>query len=137
MARLAFSVLVLAPLLAAAIPQIPIELYSPLIPQKLLATSQKFTATNTTYPQWTTITPSDGKWVFFKTDTWTSGFFPASLILMYERGQLCGDGSLVSQQDAATSLNQGRTWSVPLTSLETTNNVKHDVGCVIAIRARN
>lgn len=130
MARLPFTVLVLAPLLAAAIPKIPIELYSPLISQKLLETSQKFSASNTVYPQWTTISPSDGKWQFFRTDTWTSGFFPASMILMYERGQMCPDGSLVSQQDATTNLDQGRTWSVPLTGLETTNNVKHDVGFI-------
>ncbi|KAG8983312.1 hypothetical protein FRB90_006125, partial [Tulasnella sp. 427] len=132
MSPLPFTVLslALAPLLASATAQIPIELYSPLIPQKLLATAQKFTSPGTTYPQWTTITPSDGKWQFFKTDTWTSGFFPASLMLMYERGQKCGGSSLISQQDASTSLDEGRLWSVPLTGLETNNTVKHDVGFI-------
>jgi hypothetical protein len=99
---------------------IPPELYSPIISQKLLQTAQNL-PNPMAYPQWTKIAPYDGqegKWQFFPTDTWTSGFFPASLMLLNERGRLCPNGQLISQADSASSLDQGRRWSVPLTTLE-------------------
>jgi len=99
---------------------IPPELYSPIIPQKVLKTAQVL-PDPAAYPQWTKIAPYgglEGKWQYFPTDTWTSGFLPASLMLLNERGRMCPGGQLVSTADTMASLDQGRRWSVPLTTLE-------------------
>ncbi|KAG8885868.1 hypothetical protein FRB97_009030 [Tulasnella sp. 331] len=126
------SVVVLACSLAfaAAAPSIPPELYSPLITQKLLAVAQNF-SNPSQYPEYTTPPPYGdqiGRWVWFPTDTWTNGFFPAAMMLLAERAQSCSGGQLISASDAATALGQGRTWSAPLVTLETGSKLGHDVG---------
>ena len=122
--------LALATPLALAIPNIPPELYSPLITQRLIATGK--TSTNPSqYPEWTTLPPyggQEGVWQYFPTSTWTSGFFPASLYLAAERNAICPQGDMVSGPDASTMITQGAAWAEPLKTLETTNTVKHDVG---------
>ncbi|KAG8894914.1 hypothetical protein FRB99_000913, partial [Tulasnella sp. 403] len=126
------SLAAIIPLSVHAIPDIPPELYSTLIPQRLLTTAQNI-SNPLTYPEWTKIAPYGnqlGQWQYFNINTWTSGFFPASLMLLAERGQTCPDGQIIAAQDAQASLNFGRVWSAPLTTLETNNSVKHDVGFI-------
>lgn len=116
---------------------IPIELFSPSIPDKLL----KFAANIPSpmkYPQWTKTVPYDGQegqWQLFPTSTWTSGFFPASLMLLNERFGMCPQGQMISSSVAQNALDLGRAWSAPLTTLETNNTVKHDVGSVLSSSA--
>ncbi|KIJ69657.1 glycoside hydrolase family 88 protein [Hydnomerulius pinastri MD-312] len=100
----------------------PSELYSSLIPQKVLATAN--TQHNPPqYPQYTDRIV--GEWQWFSPDTWTSGFFPATLYELNTRTQLCkGQGS-----GAGTDwVGLGRTWSAAEVPLETKNSVGHDVG---------
>lgn len=101
----------------------PPELYSPLVPQKILATTNSLPS-SIQYPQYTTTT---GDWPLFPPDTWTSGFFPATLYALNTRESLCGgrDGSGL---DAADWLSLGRRTSAPLASLTRRNTVGHDVG---------
>lgn len=130
MSRLLF-VLASLGVFVTATPEIPPELYSPLISQKLLSVSQSLT-NPPTYPQWTQLPPYGvevGQWQYFPLDTWTSGFLPASLLLLAERSQACPGGQLVATSDAATSVSDAHTWSAPLIGLETQNSFGHDVGC--------
>ncbi|KAH7889976.1 glycoside hydrolase family 88 protein [Phlebopus sp. FC_14] len=102
--------------------QWPGELYSPLIPQKVLATasSQQSPAK---YPQYTDRVV--GQWQWFLPDTWTSGFFPATLYELNTRTQLChGQGSGYDTD----WVDLGRTWSAAEVPLELKNSVGHDVG---------
>ncbi|KAG9040195.1 hypothetical protein FRB95_000124 [Tulasnella sp. JGI-2019a] len=115
-----------------ATPSIPPELYSPLITQKLLAVAQNV-SNPLQYPEYTTPPPYGdkiGRWQYFPTDTWTNGFFPASLALLAERAQKCPAAQLISSSDAATALSQARTWSAPLVTLETGSDLGHDVGFI-------
>lgn len=107
-----------------ALPDIPPELYSNLVQQKVLAVANAFTGQ---YPEWTDVA-HDGQWKFFTPDQWTSGFFPASLMLLNERGAKCPD--VVTAADATSALALGRAWSAPLTGLEVHSTLEHDVGCV-------
>jgi len=99
---------------------VPPQLYSPLIAQKIFKTAAT-QANPSTYPHYTKLAPygsSEGKWQWFGTNTWTSGFFPGNLMLLNERGRLCPSGQLISVSDTAKALAEGRKWSAPLTSLE-------------------
>jgi len=100
----------------------PSELYSPLIPQKLLATAN--TQRNPPqYPQYTDRVV--GEWQWFSPDTWTSGFLPATLYELHTRTQLCtGQGS----GEGTDWIGLGRVWSAAEIPLETKNSVGHDVG---------
>ncbi|KAL4074716.1 glycoside hydrolase family 88 protein [Scleroderma yunnanense] len=101
----------------------PPELYSPLIPKKLLTTSS-VQYTPPQYPQYTDRTI--GEWKWFSPDLWTTGFLPAMLYELNSRRQLChGPGA----GDADTDwVGLGRTWSAAEIPLEVKNHVHHDVG---------
>jgi hypothetical protein len=96
-------------------------LFSPLVAQKVAATSNDFSGT---FPQYTT--RDTGKWLWFTPNTWTSGFFPATLYAMNTRKQLCPH-TIPGNYDWLT---KGRDWSLPLVSIETHNTVQHDVGFI-------
>lgn len=68
-----------------ASPSPPANLFSPLIAQKVLATANA--QSSKPYPQYTTRT--DGSWIYFPADGWTSGFFPATLYALNQREHLC------------------------------------------------
>ncbi|KAK0210228.1 glycoside hydrolase family 88 protein [Desarmillaria ectypa] len=98
------------------------ELYSSLIPSKVLATVNKL---NNKFPQYTDSTA--GVWQLFSADTWTSGFFPATLYALEKRKSLCGATS-VNGLNAADWADLGRKTSTGLAALTTSNSVGHDVG---------
>ena len=102
---------------------IPPELFSPLIPQKILATFEAL-PNPIQYPQYTDQT---GDWRFFTPNTWTSGFFLATGYALNTRKQLCGTTSS-NQLGAADWLQLSREASAPLVPLEIRNGVGHDVG---------
>lgn len=107
--------------LAAAASTKPTELlFSPLIAQKVAATANDF---NGTFPQYTT--RDSGAWLWFSPNTWTSGFFPATLYAMNTRKQLCPGTASTTDW-----LSKGREWSLPLVPIETHNTVQHDVGFI-------
>jgi hypothetical protein len=74
---LLITAICLEPISAAASP--PAELFSPLISSKVLAIA-KAEPSPAQYPQYTDT--SAGIWKFFIPDTWTSGFFPATMYAM-------------------------------------------------------
>lgn len=113
---LCFSCLVA---LAAAASTPPSELYSTLISQKILKIAQS-EPSPATYPQYTDRTA--GLWQYFSPDTWTSGFFPATLYALNTRAQLC------QTSDGVTWADLGRQWSTAEIPLEAQNSVGHDVG---------
>ena len=101
----------------------PPELYSPLIPQKLLNTSS-VQHTRAQYPQYTD--RAIGEWKWFSPDLWTTGFFPAMLYEFNTRRQLC-HGSGAGDVDTDW-VGLGRSWSTAELPLEVKNHVGHDVG---------
>ncbi|KAI0933567.1 hypothetical protein AcV5_005683 [Taiwanofungus camphoratus] len=113
--------LVALPSAVNAFPGPPIELYSPLVAEKIseIALSPP---NPMKYPQYTDRVAGD--WQYFVPDLWTSGFFPATLYVMHSRAQLCEWGT----GNASQWLTLGRQWSAPETPLETNNTVGHDVG---------
>lgn len=113
--------LVALPSAVNAFPGPPIELYSPLVAEKIseIALSPP---NPMKYPQYTDRVAGD--WQYFVPDLWTSGFFPATLYAMHSRAQLCEWGT----GNASQWLTLGRQWSAPETPLETNNTVGHDVG---------
>lgn len=107
---------------------IPSELFSSLVPQKVLSTAQS-TQSPPKYPQWTD--RNQGAWQYFTPDTWTSGFFPSTLYALNTRAQLCnktqgtsGDGGLKETD----WVGLGRMWSAAEVPSETKTGVGHDVG---------
>ncbi|KAK0458542.1 glycoside hydrolase family 88 protein [Desarmillaria tabescens] len=98
------------------------NLYSSLIPSKVLATANKL---NNKFPQYTDSTA--GVWQLFSADTWTSGFFPATLYALEKRKSLCGETS-ANGLSAADWADLGRQTSAGLAALTTSNSVGHDVG---------
>jgi hypothetical protein len=106
---------VLAPLVAAQ--TIPAQLFSNLIPQKVLATAKSLPA-SIQYPQYTDT--SAGKWIDFVPDTWTSGFFPTTLYALNTRKNLC-TATPANGLTAADWLTLGRATSNGLIPLETHN----------------
>ncbi|CCM05029.1 uncharacterized protein FIBRA_07229 [Fibroporia radiculosa] len=98
----------------------PRELYSPLLTEKILQTALASRATQ--YPQYTDRVAGD--WLYFAPDTWTSGFFPATLYAMYTRARLCNWDT----ENATQWLTLGRQWSTAEVPLESNNSVGHDVG---------
>lgn len=97
----------------------PPELYSPLISQKILKIAQN-EPNPAKYPQYTDRTA--GTWQYFSPNTWTSGFFPATLYALNTRAKLCGTN------DGDSWAQLGRQWSTAEIPLEANNTVGHDVG---------
>jgi hypothetical protein len=75
------------------------------------------------YPQFTDRT--QGYWVNYGTDYWTSGFLPVALYAMQKREELCP-----SVKSGINWLDLGRRWSNGLHQLEVRNTVGHDVGFI-------
>ncbi|KAJ7118790.1 glycoside hydrolase family 88 protein [Mycena epipterygia] len=113
---------VFAPLIATQ--TVPAQLFSSLIPQKVLATAKLLPAP-IQYPQYTDT--SVGDWLDFVPDTWTSGFFPTTLYALNTRKTLCG-ATPANGLSVADWLNLGRAASNGLIPLETKNSQGHDVG---------
>ncbi|KAJ3838786.1 glycoside hydrolase family 88 protein [Lentinula raphanica] len=110
---------------------IPDQLFSSLIPQKIVNTSNSLPSP-IQYPQYTTTwnVSNPGTWLDFIPDTWTSGFFPASLYALNTRKNLCG-ATDTNALGAADWVELGRSTSTGLISLEHNNtNLQHDVGFV-------
>ncbi|TFK72154.1 glycoside hydrolase family 88 protein [Pluteus cervinus] len=101
----------------------PAELFSPLVPQKVLSTFQSLPKP-IQYPQWT---DSAGKWQMFNPATWTSGFFPVTLYAVNTRKNLCG-ATAANGLNVADWLTLGRSASTGLIGLTDGNGVGHDVG---------
>lgn len=99
----------------------PSQLYDPLVSQKILKTAQN-EPNPAKYPQYTDRTA--GAWQYFATDTWTSGFFPATLYALNTRAKLCG------KSDGDSWVQLGRQWSTGEIALQTKNSVGHDVGFI-------
>lgn len=105
---------------------IPPELFSLLIPQKVLSTFQSL-STPILYPH---ITDSvEGKWIDHSVNWWTSGFLPAIGYLMLARQRMCN-----STQSFDTSggdwLTLGRSSAGPLANLNAIRGVEHDIGFI-------
>ncbi|KAJ3564120.1 hypothetical protein NP233_g8509 [Leucocoprinus birnbaumii] len=116
------ALVLLAPTVLGA--TVPAELFSPLIPQKVLATF-KALPNPVQYPQYTD--QNAGKWQYFAPDTWTSGFFPATGYALNTRKQLCG-ATQSNQLGIADWVALGRSASTGEIPLETSNHQGHDVG---------
>lgn len=122
--RISATLTLLAPFLGAfATPSIPTQLYSPLIPQKVLATYNALPKP-IRYPQYTTTT---GTWLYFSPDTWTSGFFPATLYALNSRKAVC-PANPANALALANWVTLGRSASTGLVPLEGGNNQGHDQG---------
>ncbi|KAF7777605.1 CAZyme family GH88 [Agaricus bisporus var. burnettii] len=113
---------ILAPSVLAA--TVPNELFSSLVPQKILATFNDL-PNPTQYPQYTD--QRAGDWQYFNPNTWTSGFFPSTLYALNTRRTLCGATSR-NGLGIANWLELGREASRALIPLETKNSQGHDVG---------
>ncbi|KAJ7632123.1 glycoside hydrolase family 88 protein [Roridomyces roridus] len=112
-------------LLPLAVAQsVPAQLFSSIIPPKVLATFKSLPSP-IQYPQYTDTI--QGEWIDFVPDTWTSAFFPATLYALNTRKTLCG-ATPSNGLNAANWLALGRSASNGLIPLELTNNQGHDVG---------
>jgi hypothetical protein len=123
--RLLFLILaVLSQFFATGYPQLPPQLFSPLIAQKLLSNAQLTSGVPTSYPQYTT--PNTGVWLNFGADTWTSGFLPATYYALAQRAALCP--CTANCTTTAQWLEFGRTSATGEIPLEVHTTVGHDVG---------
>jgi len=121
------NVLLLSALyVSTAFANYPVELFSPLVPQKVLAAFNALPSP-IQYPQYTDTTA--GKWLYFSPNTWTSGFFPATGYAMNTRTQLCGTSSS-NGLGSANWLSLGRAASNGLLSLDASHGIGHDVGFI-------
>jgi hypothetical protein len=119
-----YTLFLLSSLLAtASAAKPPAELFSSLIPQKVLATFNAL-PNPVEYPQYTT---TDGVWQYFVPDTWTSGFFPVTGYALNTRKTICG-ASDVNGLGAADWVALSRAASNGLIPLEVKTGVGHDVG---------
>lgn len=101
----------------------PKELFSPLIGQKVLAVASK-EPNPPQYPQYTDRT--QGIWKYFDpSNTWTTGFFPATLYALDARKKICRMST-----DKIDWLSLGREWSTGIVPFEINNGLQHDVGFV-------
>lgn len=98
----------------------PAELYSPLL-AKINNTGTNLT-TPAVYPEYT---DSQGQWLYFPTDGWTTGFLPTTLYALNTRLTLCPDAQ---ELNTTNWLTEARHWTTPEVSLETNNTQGHDVG---------
>ncbi|KAJ7581499.1 glucuronyl hydrolase [Mycena floridula] len=108
---------------------IPAELFSSTIPTKVLAAANSL-PDPIQYPQYTS---KSGGWLFFAPDTWTSGFFPATLYALNTRKSLCG-ATTENGLGIADWKTLARSTSAGLIPLETDpgerKNIQHDVGFI-------
>ncbi|KZV68058.1 glycoside hydrolase family 88 protein [Peniophora sp. CONT] len=116
--------------LAAGYPilALPSELFDSSIATKLRATYQAQPPVPTLWPQYTF---PNGTWRYFAGDTWTTGFFPATMYAMAERAELCPELGL----NASEWIAYGRGSSsgeIPGSTLSTKaqSQLEHDVGFV-------
>lgn len=127
---LAFAILSKLSFATSSNLNLPSELFSPLIAQKLLATGTNLTTSTsgipTVYPQYTT--RDTGKWVYFAADGWTSGFLPATFYALHERAGLCQSQNAGDDGNGTEWLELGRTWATGEVPSETKTGVGHDVG---------
>jgi hypothetical protein len=103
---------------------IPSQLFSPLVPSKILNTTRSLPAA-LKYPQYTDQTA--GAWQLFSPDTWTSGFFPSTLYALNTRTKLCAP-TQSNGLAAADWLTLARSVSTGEVPLEAGNNQGHDQG---------
>ncbi|KAI9452982.1 d-4,5 unsaturated-glucuronyl hydrolase-like protein [Lactarius psammicola] len=104
--------------------QLPPQLFSPLIAQKLLSSAQRTPGVPTSYPQYTT--RDTGMWLYFGADTWTSGFLPATFYALAERATICP--RTLNGTSTAQWLDIGRSSATGEIPLEAHTGVGHDVG---------
>ena len=98
------------------------ELFSSLIPQKVLATFQSL-PTPILFPH---VTDSiEGKWIDHSINWWTSGFLPASSYLLLARQKMCN-----SFNTSGDWLTLGRSSSGPLANLDASHGIGHDIGFI-------
>lgn len=105
---------------------VPSELFSYLIPQKVLATFNALPSP-INYPQYTDTTA--GNWIYFDPNLWTSGFFPLTGYAVNTRAKLCG-ATPVNGLGTADWLDLARSTSNGLLSLDDSNGIGHDVGFI-------
>jgi hypothetical protein len=105
---------------------VPSELFSYLIPQKVLATFNTLPSP-INYPQYTDTTA--GNWIYFDPNLWTSGFFPLTGYAVNTRAKLCG-ATPVNGLGTADWLDLARSTSNGLLSLDDSNGIGHDVGFI-------
>ncbi|PBK83124.1 glycoside hydrolase family 88 protein [Armillaria gallica] len=98
------------------------NLYSSLIPSKVLTTTKKL---NNQFPRYTD--SSAGVKKLFSADKWIFGFFPATLYALEKRKALCKATS-ANGLNAVDWDDLGRKTSTGLAPLTKSNNVGHDVG---------
>jgi hypothetical protein len=103
---------------------VPSELFSSLIPQKVLATFHALPSP-IQYPQYTNTTTGD--WIYFDPFTWTSAFLPTIGYAVNTRTKLC-DATPSNSLGMGDWLNLARSASNGLLSLNTGNGIGHDVG---------
>jgi hypothetical protein len=103
---------------------IPSELFSPIIAQKLLVTARLARGVPTSYPQYTT--RETGAWLSFGADTWTSGFLPATFYALAERATICPLS--MNGTTRAQWLEIARSSATGEIPLEVSTHVGHDVG---------
>lgn len=118
-----YTLFMLSSILAVAVAAPPAQIFSPLVPQKVLATF-KALPKPIQYPQYTN---TGGTWLYFSPDTWTSGFFPVTGYALNTRKTLCG-ATTANGLGSADWVSLGRSASTGLLPLVTRNNVGHDVG---------
>ena len=100
----------------------PPELFSSLVEQKVLHIAQN-EPSPPMYPQYTDRV--QGIWQYFNVNnTWTTGFFPATLYALNTRDTLCNKGSI------ADWVQLGGSWSAGIVPFEKVNGLEHDVGFV-------
>jgi len=116
-------VLSILPFVLAAVPS---QLFSSLIPQKVLATFHALPYP-INYPQYTDTTA--GKWIYFDPNLWTSGFFPITGYAVNTRAKLCG-ATTANGLGMADWLNLARSASNGLLSLDADQGIGHDVGFI-------
>ena len=108
----------------ASIP--PQELFSPLIYQKAIKVASNL-STPVLYPQYTN---ESGDWLYFKLNTWTTGFLPSLLYALDERAELCSNSTTNANgtRNGTDWLSLARAWSAPEIAMERSNTIGHDVG---------
>jgi hypothetical protein len=103
----------------------PKELYSPLVPTKVLATANNLP--NLTVMPYESYPSTGGAWGYRITDWWTAGYFPATAYSLHTRATLCepSDENGLNQADW---LELGRYLLNPIAELSFGNTQNHDQG---------
>jgi hypothetical protein len=104
----------------------PDELFSPLIPSKVLAAANNVPANLSVMP-YESYTSTGGDWGYRTVDWWTGGFFPATLFAVNTRASLC-EPTEENGLGQADWVELGRYLLNPIAKLSTGNSVQHDQG---------